>query len=60
MFKNESGFSLVELAIAAAIAVALGAIAVTALSGTTSSVVAKGTQYGSDAQSVYDDALATH
>lgn len=38
MFKNENGFSLVELAIAAGLAVALAATAVTILSGTTASL----------------------
>ena len=38
MFKNESGFSLVELAIAAGLAVALAATAVTILSGTTATL----------------------
>lgn len=38
MFKQEQGFSLVELAIAAGLAVALAATAVTVLSGTTASL----------------------
>lgn len=38
MFKEEKGFSLVELAIAAGLAVALAATAVTVLSGTTASL----------------------
>lgn len=38
MFKNENGFSLVELAIAAGLAVALAATAVTVLSGTTATL----------------------
>ena len=41
MFKNESGFSLVELAIAAAVAVTLGAIAVTAATGTSAVLSSK-------------------
>lgn len=38
MFKNENGFSLVELAIATGLAVALAATAVTILSGTTATL----------------------
>jgi hypothetical protein len=38
MFKNESGFSLVELAVAAAVAVALGAVTITVLNGTASGI----------------------
>ena len=35
---NEEGFSLVELAVAAAVAVALGAVSVTVLSGVTTTI----------------------
>lgn len=41
MFKQEQGFSLVELAIAAGLAVALAATAVTVLSGTTATLSSK-------------------
>lgn len=46
MFKNnESGFSLVELAVAAALAVALSSIAVMTLSGTVERAEGKATAY---------------
>jgi hypothetical protein len=41
MFRNEEGFSLVELAIAAAAAVTIGAIAVTVSTGTSAAISSK-------------------
>jgi hypothetical protein len=41
MFKSEKGFSLVELAVAAAAAVTIGAIAVTAATGTSAVISSK-------------------
>jgi prepilin-type N-terminal cleavage/methylation domain-containing protein len=45
--KKENGFSLVELSVAAAIAVALAVVAVTVVSGTATSVSQKGTSAAS-------------
>lgn len=41
--QNEEGFSLVELAVAAAVAVALGAVAVTVLSGVSANISSEAT-----------------
>ena len=42
MLKNENGFSLVELAVAAAASIILGAIAITAATGTQAVISSKG------------------
>ena len=53
MFKNEEGFSLVELAVAAAVAVALGAVAVTVLTGVASGI-STDAQGAADASDAYN------
>jgi Tfp pilus assembly protein FimT len=56
--KKENGFSLVELAVAAAIATALAVVAVTVVSGTAASVSAKGTSAASVESCTISESLA--
>lgn len=58
MFKNESGFSLVELAVAAGLAVALGAVAVASLSSASTDIVANGDAGKVAADAANDSAIA--
>ena len=58
MFKNENGFSLVELAIAAGLAVALAATAVTVLSGTTASLSSNANSAAGTSSQYNTDVLA--
>ena len=54
MFKNEEGFSLLELSIAAAIAVAVGAAAVAVLATVQGEATAAAGDYGTNAQNSVD------
>jgi Tfp pilus assembly protein PilE len=56
--KKENGFSLVELAVAAAIATALAVVAVTVVSGTAASVSAKGSSAASVESCTISESLA--
>jgi hypothetical protein len=59
MFKrNENGFSLVELSVAAAVAVGLAVVAVTVVSGTAASVSAKGSSAASVESCTISESLA--
>lgn len=54
MFKNEEGFSLLELSIAAAVAVAIGAVAVTTTTAVIEDSKTAANNYQSNAQGDLD------
>jgi hypothetical protein len=59
MFKSEKGFSLVELAVAAAAAVTIGAIAVTAATGT-SAVISSKARTGKTTADSYNSSVVSN
>ena len=56
MFRNEEGFSLVELAVAAGVAVTIGAVAITASTGT-SAVISSKASVGKNVAETYNSSV---